>query len=218
MEVAIRAVSGAIGRLQIAIVNYGLGNLTSVAGAVRAIGFEPMVTSDPADVIGADRIILPGVGAFGEGMRLLREKGMLSALDTVRTRRPILGICLGAQMMCRQTEEFGRHDGLGWFDAQVRLLRPEDTSLRVPHVGWDNVNQSRSSVLFDDIPCDALFYYVHSFGIFPSSSAAVIGICEYGQSFVAAFEVENIFGVQFHPEKSQKHGLQVLRNFITKAS
>src|SRR5256885_718625 len=125
--------------MRVAIVSYGAGNLTSVAGAVRAVGFEPEVTSDPAVVRDADRIILPGVGAFGDGMRQLRAAGLVEALDKVRRTRPILGICLGAQMMCRISEEFGLNEGLGWINAEVKLLRPGDSTMRIPHVGWNNV-------------------------------------------------------------------------------
>jgi glutamine amidotransferase len=203
--------------MKVAIIDYGSGNLTSVAGAVQALGSEPLVTANPQDIVAAERIILPGVGAFGDGMRQLRAAGMVDALETARRKtRPILGICLGAQMMCRTSEEFGPHEGLGWIDATVRLLRPSDPSLRVPHVGWDNFRRSRSSFLFDDIPEGALFYFVHSYAIHCAQSVPVIGACDYGETFTAAFGTGQVYGVQFHPEKSQKHGLALLRNFITK--
>ncbi len=202
--------------MQVAIINYGSGNLTSVAGAIRAIGFEPSITSDPDAVADADRIIVPGVGAFGDCMRQLRAAGMVDVLEEARKNRPILGICLGAQMMCGVSEEFGRHEGLGWIDAEVRRLHPADPSLRVPHVGWDNLARLRSSPLFEEIPDDALFYYVHSYAIHCTSSTSVIGSCDYGENFAAAFCAGQIYGVQFHPEKSQKHGLKLLHNFITR--
>jgi glutamine amidotransferase len=202
----------------IAIVNYGLGNLTSVAGAVHALGFEPTVTSDPEIVAGADCIILPGVGAFGDGMRMLRDAGMVQALDRARKICPILGICLGAQMLCRSSEEFGLHEGLGWIDAEVKLLRPVDPALAVPHVGWDNFARTRASFLFDGVPENALFYYVHSYAIHCRNSSQVIGSCEYGESFAAAVATDRVYGVQFHPEKSQKHGLKLLNNFIAGAA
>jgi glutamine amidotransferase len=204
--------------MKIAIIDYGSGNLASVAGAVHAIGFDPTVTSDPAVILEADRIILPGVGAFGDCMRQLRAARMVEVLEAVKDTRPILGICVGAQMMCRESEEFGRNEGLGWIDADVRLLRPHDSTLRVPHVGWDNLARSRPSVLFADIPTEALFYYVHSYAVYCAHVDPVIGSCDYGGTFTAAFETGRIFGVQFHPEKSQKYGLMVLRNFITKTN
>jgi glutamine amidotransferase len=205
-------------QLQIAIINYGCGNLTSVAGAVRAIGFEPNVTSDPKVVAKSDRIILPGVGAFGDCMRQLQAAGMIDVLEEMRGRRPILGICVGAQLMCRESEEFGRHGGLGWINADVKLLRPKDPMLRVPHVGWNDLDQAGRSVLFDGVPEDALFYYVHSYAFHCDSDEVVIGKCDYGGPFTAAFAAGGVFGVQFHPEKSQQWGLTVLRNFIEKTT
>jgi len=202
--------------MQIAIIDYGSGNLTSVAGAVQAVGFAPVVTSDPLTILRSDRVILPGVGAFGDCMRQLRAAGMVEVLEEARTSRPILGICVGAQMMCRSSEEFGNHEGLGWIDAEVRLLRPSDPTLPVPHVGWDNLHRSHPSALLDGIPENALFYYVHSYAIHCAQPAITVGECEYGESFTAAFETGRVHGVQFHPEKSQKHGLTLLKNFITK--
>jgi glutamine amidotransferase len=203
--------------MQVAIVNYGLGNLTSVAGAVHVLGFEPVITADPKVLLHADRIILPGVGAFGDGMQQLKAAGLVEVLEEARKTRPILGICLGAQMMCRSSEEFGHHEGLGWIDAEVRLLRPADPSLAVPHVGWDNLIRIRPSILLDDIPESALFYYVHSYAIHCAQPDDAFGGCDYGLNFTSAFSTGRTYGVQFHPEKSQKHGLAMLKNFITKA-
>lgn len=204
--------------MEIAIVDYGSGNLTSVAGAVQAIGFTPTVSSEPETILSADRVILPGVGAFGDCMRQLRATGMVDLLEKVKATRPILGICVGAQLMCRESEEFGRNAGLGWIDAEVRLLRPADPALRVPHVGWDNLIRARPSILFEDIPPTALFYYVHSYAMHCARPEHMVGFCDYGGSFTAAFEFGHVYGVQFHPEKSQKHGLTLLRNFLTNAS
>jgi glutamine amidotransferase len=203
--------------MQVAIVNYGLGNLTSVAGAVYALGFEPAITADPQSLLRADRIILPGVGAFGDGMQQLKAAGLVEVLEEARKSRPILGICLGAQMMCNSSEEFGHHEGLGWIDAEVRLLKPADQSLAVPHVGWDNLIRLRDCILLDDIPDSALFYYVHSYAIHCTRPQSAWGCCDYGLSFTSAFSDGLVYGVQFHPEKSQKHGLTMLKNFITKA-
>lgn len=198
------------------IIDYGLGNLTSVQGAVRRLGHEPVVSAD-AEILGrADKLILPGVGAFGDGMRNLARRGLVAPLNrlVMDDNKPILGICLGAQLMCRESAEFGNHEGLGWVDARVIRLTPADPALRVPHVGWDDMMRRRDSALFDDVPDDSLFYYVHSFAIEAAESDIVLGECDYGQRFTAAFERRNIFAVQFHPEKSQLGGLTMLGNFL----
>lgn len=164
----------------------------------------------------ADKLILPGVGAFGDGMKNLRERGLISALDA-RVRKdgiPILGICLGSQLMARESFEFGHHQGLGWIDASVVQLEVNGSGLRVPHVGWNGLVQKRQDPLFQGIPDDALFYYVHSFHVACQDSGIVVGECEYGRRFVAAFRQGNVFATQFHPEKSQLHGLTLLRNFL----
>lgn len=201
----------------VAIIDYGLGNVRSVAGAVAKLGFEPQVT-DHVDVLArADRLILPGVGAFGDGMANLRERKLIEPLTKLVTRahKPLLGICLGAQLLTKESEEFGRHEGLGWIDASVTRLQSDD-GLRIPHVGWNNLVDVRPSVLFDDIPSDALFYFVHSFRIIGAAPELVVGQCEYGGRFAAVVQRENIYATQFHPEKSQFHGLQLLKNFLVK--
>jgi glutamine amidotransferase len=205
--------------MKVAIVDYGLGNLRSVAGAVERLGHQPAVTGDVSELKAVDKLILPGVGAFGDGMANLRRLKLIDPLsDMVEVKkRPILGICLGAQLMARHSQEFGHHEGLGWIDAEVVKLEPMDKALRIPHVGWNELTQVQESVLFEDIPRGALFYYVHSFRIACARQEDVIGECEYGGRFTAAFQDANIFGTQFHPEKSQLHGLTMLRNFLEKA-
>jgi glutamine amidotransferase len=199
----------------IAIVDYGLGNLASVAGALERIGARPVPSSNLNDMAAADGLIVPGVGAFGDGMRNLRDRGLVEGLTSlVEKGKPVLGICLGAQLLCRESEEFGRHAGLGWVAATVKKLAPADPKLRVPHVGWNELQQTRSSRLLSNIPSTALFYYVHSFGIHADDEAIVTGTCDHGMAFVATYERGNIFGTQFHPEKSQQHGLSILENFL----
>lgn len=202
----------------IGVVDYGLGNLASVAGAVERLGFEPRVSSDPDFLGTCDKLILPGVGAFGDGMRNLRERGLIEPLNAfvIGKGTPVLGICLGSQLMTRSSEEFGRHDGLGWIDGAVTRIEPDDPGIRVPHVGWNGLEQVRESGLFEGVPGDALFYYVHGYRI-QADPACVVGTCEYGGRFVAAFERDNVFGTQFHPEKSQLAGLSLLRNFLGRA-
>jgi glutamine amidotransferase len=197
------------------IVDYGLGNLRSVAGAVERLGHTALVSPDPADIARADRLILPGVGAFGDGMRRLAARGFVEPLtEAVRQRQtPILGICLGAQLMARESHEFGHHQGLGWLPATVRPIEPAGR-LRVPHVGWNELQQLRSDPLFAEIPPAALFYFVHSFHITADDPEIVAGTCEYGGTLAAVFRSGNICGTQFHPEKSQRHGLRLLQNFL----
>ena len=205
--------------MTVVVVDYGLGNLRSVAGAVERLGFEAVVSDRPADVAGAARLILPGVGAFGDGMRRLHALGFVDALNKAVCQHgvPILGICLGAELMARDSDEFGRHEGLGWFDASVTRLTPSDRSLRVPHVGWNVIHRTREDPLLADIPADAWFYFVHSYHVKCHDAAAVIAQAEYGGPVVAALHRDNIYGTQFHPEKSQRHGLTVLNNFLSRS-
>lgn len=200
----------------IGVIDYGLGNLHSVAGAVDKSGYEYLVSADPDALVAADKLILPGVGAFKDGMRLISERGLKSFLDEAANQRkiPILGICLGAQLLTNGSEEFGWTEGFGWIDTVVKSLRHTGSQDRVPHIGWNNVQFSSDSKLFHGLPIDSLFYFVHSFGIVQGSGFTQTATCNYGFEFVAAFERENIFGVQFHPEKSQRHGLSVMRNFL----
>jgi imidazole glycerol-phosphate synthase subunit HisH len=201
--------------MRVGIVDYGLGNLRSVLGAVERLGHEPVVTSDPAELERTEKLILPGVGAFGDGMRNLRERKLVEPLGrmVLEQRRSVLGLCLGAQLLARESEEFGRHEGLGWIDAVVRRIAPSD-SLRVPHVGWNELHVRRPSVLLYDLPDDALFYYVHSFHLVPADEAIVVGTVPYGGDLVAVVESGNVYGTQFHPEKSQLAGLTLLGNFL----
>lgn len=202
----------------IGIVDYGLGNLRSVAGAIAKVGFESIISNDTKELRSADKLILPGVGAFGDGMKNLRERGLIESLTqlVIQEKKPILGICLGAQLFAKSSEEFGFHEGLGWIDGSVVRLNPGG-GLRVPHVGWNDCIQVQSSVLFDGIPKDALFYYVHSFHIVCNDQGLVVGQCDYGMKVTSALRQGNIYATQFHPEKSQLHGLQLLKNFLEKA-
>lgn len=202
--------------MTIAIIDYGRGNLRSVAGAVERLGYQPIVTADAGEINTADRLILPGVGAFGEGMANLKTRGLLEILnrEVNEKKKPFLGICLGFQLIAQESEEFGNYQGLGWIDARIKRLRPSQAEFRVPHVGWDELVQVRESPLFAKVPGDALFYYTHSYCMETEDRSAVIGECDYGYRFVAAVEKENIFATLFHPEKSQIHGLTVLGNFL----
>lgn len=199
----------------IAIVDYGMGNLLSVYHAFESLGVDVQIIDNPKALEGVERIVLPGVGAFADCMRNLREKRFDVALnDSVIVKRvPILGICLGMQVMARRSFEGGQNDGLGWIEADVVRLKPDDTSLRVPQIGWNDVTFRRDSSLFTGQPGNPDFYFVHSYHMVCDRQQEVEATCEYGGTITAAVKRNNIFATQFHPEKSQDHGLKILENF-----
>lgn len=203
----------------IVIVDYKLGNLRSVAGALEKIGQEPLISHKVKDIEKADKLILPGVGAFADGIKNLKELGLIEPLTrmVMKDRKPILGICLGFQLMAKESFEFGHHKGLSWINASVRKLEPEDKKLPVPHVGWNDLIRTKTCILFEGIPEGALFYYVHSYHVECENRDDIIGECEYGNRFTAAARIGNIYATQFHPEKSQLFGLTLLKNFVEKA-
>lgn len=200
----------------VGIINYGLGNLHSVAGAVERLEYQPRISGDAAELASCAKLILPGVGAFGKGMENLRECGLIEPLTdlVIHKKKPVFGICLGFQLLCKHSEEFGMHDGLGWIDAEVKRINTNGQDLRLPHVGWNDLEQTADSVLYREIPKDALFYYVHTFCVKPNQPGITVGECEYGERFTAVIQQENIFGTQFHPEKSQWWGLKLLENYL----
>ena len=201
---------------RVAIIDYGLCNLDSVGRAVEECGGDPVVTTRPEDVNGADRIILPGVGAFPEAMANLRSHGLADALEEVviGKGRPFLGICLGMQLISRTGAEVRETGGLGWIDAEVVRVSG-GAGARVPHVGWNEVDLKREDPLFTGVPPGADFYFVHSFVVAPRDEADVLARTPFGDAtFVSAVRRDNVWGVQFHPEKSQRLGFTVLRNFI----
>jgi glutamine amidotransferase len=200
---------------EITIVDYGMGNLHSVQRKFSRIGTRTTVTSDP-DVIGrADKVVLPGVGHFHRAMENLRQLHLVEALNHVRARRiPVLGICLGMQLMARRSEE-GDSDGLGWLDAKVVRFKVSDAArFKVPHIGWNEIAQKKASALFGNIPDRAEFYFVHAYHLVADREAIVVCETEYDYSFSSAVESENVFGVQFHPEKSHDIGETLLQNFV----
>ncbi len=204
--------------MKIGIVDFGAGNVTSLSGAIERVGHEPILSDDPIVLAGMDKFVLPGVGAFGNAMSRLRDRGLVKMLeDMVLARKvPMLGICLGAQLMCRGSEEFGYHEGLGFLDASVVRLRPDDASLRIPHVGWNDLFHVGDCPLFEGIPDDSLFYYTHSYQIVSNDPEIVCGEVAYGGRVTSVLWNDNLCAVQFHPEKSQMAGLTMLANFIEK--
>jgi imidazole glycerol-phosphate synthase subunit HisH len=202
----------------LAVVDYGLGNLRSICSALERLEVQYQRTSDK-DMIGkADGLILPGVGAFPDGMNNLHRLGLAPLLDelVIGHKRPILGICLGFQLMASEGREFGHMRGLGWIEGSVVRMEPAAENVRVPHMGWNDCQRVRESPLFSDIPQEALFYFTHSYHMDCADKADIAAFSDHGGKFVAAVQKENIFGTQFHPEKSQSQGLSLLRNFARK--
>ena len=200
----------------IVIVDYGVGNVASVLNMLRKVGARARVSGAAAEIEAADKLILPGIGHFGHGMRKLAESGLVASLreQALVQRKPILGICLGMQMMTRGSEE-SDVPGLGWLDAFTHRFA-ESPQRRVPHMGWNSVRPSADARLFDLAPPEPeRFYFVHSYFVRVADGADTAASCSYGDEFTAAFEHENLFGVQFHPEKSHLFGMSVLRRFAS---
>lgn len=197
--------------VRIAILDYGMGNLRSVEKALEHVGVTATISSDAGEVRAADGVILPGVGAFPRAMERIGELGLDELIAERREAGvPILGICLGLQLLFESTTELGGASGLGMLDGPVAELEAE--GLKVPHIGWSPVRWERESRLVEGIPSETPFYFVHSFAPRPSDSE-LLGSAEYGARFACAAERGNVFGVQFHPEKSSAAGLRLLSNF-----
>ncbi len=205
--------------MSVVVIDYGMGNLRSVANALAALDREPVVSADPAALQDADAVVLPGVGAFGDGMRQLRERGWVAALQrAVRGEgKPFLGICLGMQLLAARGTEHGEHAGLGWLDGVVTRLPDEDPAVRVPHIGWNDVEPAAGAALYAGFGQRPDFYFVHSYRFEPADDGVVTGWCDHGVRFAASVAQGNIHAVQFHPEKSQGPGMAVLRNFLALA-
>jgi glutamine amidotransferase len=201
----------------IVIVDYGMGNLRSVQNKLKRINCQSEISSDLDKINNADKLILPGVGHFANGMRKLKELNLIDILNrkVLNDKIPVLGICLGMQLMSNYSEE-GSVNGLGWIDASTVLFRiPEirKYEFKVPHIGWNDVRIDTSSILFKAIPSRAEFYFVHSYHYSSVAENIKTGLTNYYYDFVSCFEKDNMFGTQFHPEKSQDAGMQLLMNF-----
>jgi len=200
----------------IAVVDYGHGNLGSILNMLKKLGAPCVLISDPDQLEGMEKIILPGVGAFDSGMRAIEERGFKEPLikKVTTDRIPILGICLGMQMLGQGSEE-GEAEGLGLVAGRCRRFsRNADIRLKVPHMGWAEVTPSKKAVLFSGINLPPRFYFVHSYYFECVNQFDVAAIATYGATFTAAVQHQNVFGVQFHPEKSHKFGMHLLRNFV----
>ncbi len=205
----------------VAVIDYGMGNLHSVAKALEHVepGVEVRVTADPALVASADRVILPGVGAMRDCMAEMLRVGVdKEVTDAINSGKPFLGICVGMQALLQSSEENGGVECLKHFDGEVKYfgddLRENGERLKVPHMGWNEVRQSKAHPLWTDIEDGSRFYFVHSYYVKAEQPELVAGTCEYGLGFDVALSRDNVFAVQFHPEKSSKAGLQLLKNFL----
>ena len=198
----------------VAVVDYGYGNLRSVLNALEFVGAEARLAAQPEQLEGADRVILPGVGAFRDAIAALRERGFGEALPALAGEgRPLLGICLGMQLLATKSLEFGEYEGLGLLPGVVERLDVPD-ELRVPHVGWNDLLIQRESKLFDGFPDDPTCYFVHSYHLVPDDPELLTATTEYGGPVSACAERDNVYAAQFHPEKSQRDGLKLLENFL----
>ena len=199
----------------IVIVDYGMSNTMSVKNSLRALGAEVTISREKSVIESASHIILPGVGAFADGMRNLQEFGLIETLRRVvfDMKKPFLGICLGMQMLATTGEENGSQKGLGFIPGVCRRLRVDETTFRVPHIGWNDVEVVQKDPLFTGIE-QPIFYFDHGYHLSPQDTSIIIGATDYGEKFAAAIKRDNIYGVQFHPEKSQHAGMTLLGNFL----
>ena len=203
----------------VAVIDYGMGNLHSVAKALEHAGArQVLVTSEPQQILDADRVVLPGVGAIRDCITEVRRLGLDQVVRQLVEEKPLLGICVGMQMLLEHSEENGGVDGLGLFPGAVRFfgdnLTEEGQRLKVPHMGWNQVKQTIDHPLWHRIEQDGRFYFVHSYYARPGKQTQMAGHCHYGVDFAAALAQDNIFATQFHPEKSHTNGLQLLQNFL----
>jgi glutamine amidotransferase len=203
----------------IAIIDYGMGNLRSVQKGFEKVGHEAVVTSDPKAILNADRVVLPGVGAFPDCMKNLDGLGLVDTVHRViESGRPFMGICLGLQLLFEEGEEFGVHPGLGIIPGRVVRFPAEvednaESLYKVPHMGWNKVNIKRPAPHLADIPDGSYFYFVHSYYVLPVDASVAATTTDYGIEFVSSVWKDNVFATQFHPEKSQGLGLSILKRF-----
>ncbi|MEE2986653.1 MAG: imidazole glycerol phosphate synthase subunit HisH [Nitrospinota bacterium] len=204
----------------IAVVDYGMGNLRSVQKALETVGARAVLTSDPDEILNARSVVLPGVGAFKDCMANLERLNLIEPVKRfIESGKPFLGICLGLQVLFSQSEEFGKVPGLGIIPGEVRrfpenLAAPSEKELlKIPHMGWNTVRLEKSNPLFESIPAEPYFYFVHSYYVVPRNPQVVATVTSYGIDFVSGIRHKNIYAFQFHPEKSQKLGLSILANF-----
>lgn len=195
----------------IAIIDYGMGNLRSVQRAFEYVGAEAIVTTDRATIESASAVVLPGVGAFGKAMSNLEQAGLTDVIrQVIAEERPFLGICLGLQLLFEESDEMGQHRGLGVFGGQVKRF---EVGLKVPQIGWNQIHAQRASPLLESVADGSYAYFVHSYYVAPADPEIVLATTDYEIDYASIVGQGNVFGIQFHPEKSQAVGLRILRNF-----
>jgi glutamine amidotransferase len=199
----------------IAIIDYGMGNLRSVEKGFERMGHEAVVTREAKTILSASKVVLPGVGAFPDCMRNLREFGLVDVVhESINSGKPFLGICLGLQLLFTESEEFGISKGLDIIKGRVvRFKGPEFSDLKIPHMGWNSVSIKRRAPALQDVPDNSNVYFVHSFHVVPEDQNVIATTTSYGIDFVSSIWKDNIFATQFHPEKSQALGLSILKRF-----
>ena len=200
--------------MNVAIVNYGMGNLKSVYNALVFLNIKVEIVDEPVRLKNFSHIILPGVGAFGKGITNIKKMGWDDSLnkEVMVSQKPILGICLGMQLIASTGFELGTFQGLGWISGTVEIMK-SSKDCRIPHIGWNDVNITKDNILYKGLGENLTFYFVHSYALIPSNIDIISGQTNHSHQFVSSIEFENIFATQFHPEKSQKSGMKLLKNF-----
>lgn len=198
----------------ITIVNYGMGNLGSIQNMFKYLGIPSQISSSENEIMNADKLLLPGVGAFDAAMGKLNSSGLREVLNykALEKKTPILGICLGMQLLTNKSEE-GKLNGLGWIDAETIKFKFEDLTKKIPHMGWNLVREVNPSLLTASLPEEPRFYFVHSYYVKAHDEKKVLMKTQYGVDFDSVIQQENIYGAQFHPEKSHKYGMKLFQNF-----
>ena len=205
---------------KVGIIDYGMGNLRSVANAFSSFGVEAEIMASPSELKTCSHILLPGVGAFGDGIANLESRGWIPEMEeqVLAKKKFFLGICLGMQLLATRGLEHGDHAGLNWISGKVVRLISNDPASRIPHIGWNDVQIRSKAGLFNSVSEPCIFYFVHSYVLLPDDQTNVTSVAHHGSEFVATVEQDNIWAAQFHPEKSQKCGLALLRNFANRGS
>ncbi len=200
----------------IVIVDYGMGNLNSVKRRLDSLAQDVVISNDSRVIAQAERLILPGVGHFGQAMDNLKKMSLIAILNdlVIESKIPVLGICLGMQLMTKSSEE-GDVEGLGWFDCNTEKMKVGNNSIyKLPHIGWNTITFEQSNQLMEGIEWNSEVYFVHNYGVYNAPQNQILNHTDYGSSFVSALQKDNIIGMQYHPEKSHDVGLQILRNFL----